>query len=110
MQMTVLTPLDALCWHIAATGRAMGSTPVDSVALVGLTMAACVTRLWRLHHPATPVYDETHVGRFLGWYHERAFFFDVVRAARLDHTERTGPPPLTRSSPTARSTGHSPSS
>ena len=55
----------------------MGSTPVDSVALVGLTMAACVTRLWRLHHPATPVYDETHVGRFLGWYHERAFFFDV---------------------------------
>ena len=53
------------------------ATPVNSFALVALTMAACVTRLWRLHHPATPVYDETHVGRFLGWYHDRAFFFDV---------------------------------
>lgn len=45
--------------------------------IVALTMAACTLRLWRLHHPETPVYDETHVGRFLGWYHERAFFFDV---------------------------------
>ena len=62
-----------------ATNHAAGAmaTPVNSFALVALTMAACVTRLWRLHHPATPVYDETHVGRFLGWYHDRAFFFDV---------------------------------
>ena len=45
--------------------------------IVALTMAACTLRLWRLHYPETPVYDETHVGRFLGWYHERAFFFDV---------------------------------
>lgn len=47
------------------------------VVPVLLTIAACVSRLYRLHHPETPVYDETHVGRFLGWYHDRAFFFDV---------------------------------
>jgi hypothetical protein len=66
----------------SGAGRGAGTlgtmaTPIDSFALVALTMVACVTRLWRLHHPATPVYDETHVGRFLGWYHDRAFFFDV---------------------------------
>ena len=42
-----------------------------------LMLAGCATRLWNLHHPATPVYDETHVGRFLNWYHDGAFFFDV---------------------------------
>ena len=42
-----------------------------------LTLLGCATRLWNLHHPQTPVYDETHVGRFLNWYHDRAFFFDV---------------------------------
>eukprot|EP00316_Scyphosphaera_apsteinii_P023393 CAMPEP_0119344792 /NCGR_PEP_ID=MMETSP1333-20130426/107152_1 /TAXON_ID=418940 /ORGANISM="Scyphosphaera apsteinii, Strain RCC1455" /LENGTH=567 /DNA_ID=CAMNT_0007357239 /DNA_START=128 /DNA_END=1831 /DNA_ORIENTATION=- len=40
-------------------------------------MLGCVTRLYGLDHPNTPVYDETHVGRFLNWYTERAFFFDV---------------------------------
>ena len=42
-------------------------------------------RLYNLHEPQTPVYDETHVGRFLNWYHERAFFFDVVCAPRALH-------------------------
>ncbi|KAL3911235.1 MAG: hypothetical protein SGPRY_008771, partial [Prymnesium sp.] len=30
-----------------------------------------------LHEPKTPVFDETHVGRFLNSYSSRAFFFDV---------------------------------
>ena len=38
-----------------------------SACLVALTAAGFVTRLWNLHEPATPVYDETHVGRFLNW-------------------------------------------
>ena len=42
-----------------------------------LTLAGCVSRLWNLHEPATPIYDETHVGRFLNWYHDGAYFFDV---------------------------------
>lgn len=32
-----------------------------------LTLAAFASRLWRLDLPATPVYDETHVGRFIVW-------------------------------------------
>ena len=40
-----------------------------------LTLLGCASRLWNLHHPETPIYDETHVGRFLNWYHEGKFFF-----------------------------------
>ncbi len=47
------------------------------VIAVGLTLAACGSRLLALHHPETPIFDETHVGRFLNWYVDRAFFFDV---------------------------------
>ena len=36
-------------------------------AAVAATFLACASRLWRLEHPRTPVYDETHVGRFLNW-------------------------------------------
>ena len=58
--------------------RAAAATcSAHSWALVLVTLLACTTRLWRLDHPGTPVYDETHVGRFLNWYHDRAFFFDV---------------------------------
>ena len=49
----------------------------DPWALCTMTLAAAGLRLYNLHEPQTPVYDETHVGRFLGWYHEQAFFFDV---------------------------------
>lgn len=50
---------------------------LGSGAVGALTFLACGTRLWSLHLPATPVYDETHVGRFLNWYVDRAYFFDV---------------------------------
>jgi dolichyl-phosphate-mannose--protein O-mannosyl transferase len=48
-----------------------------TVLVAMMAIVASVTRLWNLHLPATPVYDETHVGRFLNWYHDRAYFFDV---------------------------------
>ena len=53
----------------------MTTTPAWLAIL--LTLLACITRLALLDHPATPVYDETHVGRFLGWYSSGEFFFDV---------------------------------
>ena len=62
-----------------AQRAARSSVRLDGGATIifALTLAACASRLFSLHEPATPVYDETHVGRFLNWYHERAFFFDV---------------------------------
>ena len=48
-----------------------------STLLIGLTLVGAASRLWNLHLPATPVYDETHVGRFLNWYHDGTYFFDV---------------------------------
>ncbi|EOD40336.1 hypothetical protein EMIHUDRAFT_222774 [Emiliania huxleyi CCMP1516] len=96
----------------AKSRRPAGPRPDDRGSVIGgdasclflLTLAAGVTRLWRIDLPATPVYDETHVGRFLNWraasavpkrspsnppsqirllarlpprYHQRAYFFDV---------------------------------
>ena len=52
-------------------------TGTSAIVIGILTLFASGTRLWNLHLPATPIYDETHVGRFLNWYHDRAFFFDV---------------------------------
>ena len=46
------------------------TTPAFSAATCAAVLAtflACTSRLWRLEHPQTPVYDETHVGRFLNW-------------------------------------------
>ena len=62
---------------MAADDHARRLTLVDAVCLVVSSLLGCATRLWNLHLPATPVYDETHVGRFLNWYHDRAFFFDL---------------------------------
>ena len=64
----------------AASAYRLSSKPVSHIggAILSLaTVLGCVTRLYNLHLPATPVYDETHVGRFLNWYHDGAFFFDV---------------------------------
>lgn len=64
--------------EVVATGtKRSGCSFAVEVVPILLTIAACASRLYRLNHPETPVYDETHVGRFLGWYHDRAFFFDV---------------------------------
>ena len=52
-------------------------SPTSALTASMLMMLGCASRLWNLHLPSTPVYDETHVGRFLNWYHERRFFFDV---------------------------------
>ena len=60
-----------------ADDHARRLTLFDAVCLVLSSLLGCATRLWNLHLPATPVYDETHVGRFLNWYHDRAFFFDL---------------------------------
>ena len=40
-----------------------------------LTLLACASRLVLLDRPSTPVYDETHVGRFLGCPDDGVFFF-----------------------------------
>ncbi|KAL1526036.1 hypothetical protein AB1Y20_020857 [Prymnesium parvum] len=45
--------------------------------LAAAAFLAAALRLSQLHEPRTPVYDETHVGRFLLGYSDRAFFFDV---------------------------------
>ena len=60
--------------HAADSALKVGAA---TTAIGIFTLLATATRLWNLHLPATPIYDETHVGRFLNWYHERAFFFDV---------------------------------
>ena len=60
----------------AEEANAQGGSGTCSLAVVA-TLAAAALRLYKLHEPQTPVYDETHVGRFLSWYHDRAFFFDV---------------------------------
>ena len=62
------------CYNPASDALVVGSAGI--VATV-LTLLGAFTRLWRLDSPATPIYDETHVGRFLNWYHEGAYFFDV---------------------------------
>ena len=58
-------------------GRGVALLPCQSQVDVAAARRGLAARRALLDHPATPVYDETHVGRFLGWYHERAFFFDV---------------------------------
>ena len=60
----------------AAKAFVLRQTPGTTLVVV-FTVLGCASRLRNLHHPATPIYDETHVGRFLNWYHDGTFFFDV---------------------------------
>ncbi|KAJ2774963.1 Dolichyl-phosphate-mannose--protein mannosyltransferase 1 [Coemansia nantahalensis] len=49
----------------------------DWVALAALCCIALVVRCWRLHEPASVVFDEVHFGKFAGRYLNGTYFFDL---------------------------------
>ncbi|XP_022104921.1 protein O-mannosyl-transferase 1-like isoform X1 [Acanthaster planci] len=48
-----------------------------NLALLGLTLASFVLRMWRLEEPRAVVFDEFHFGKFINLYLHRTFFFDI---------------------------------
>ncbi|KAJ8905497.1 hypothetical protein NDN08_002004 [Rhodosorus marinus] len=42
-----------------------------------LLVASIIVRLYRLEHPRSVVFDETHFGKFTDWYLKGEFFFDI---------------------------------
>jgi len=42
-----------------------------------LLIASILLRFYRLEHPRSVVFDETHFGKFTDWYLKGEFFFDI---------------------------------
>lgn len=55
--------------------RVLNSSPL--LALLVVTFASILTRLYNIHEPAHVCWDETHFGKMASWYLNRTFFFDV---------------------------------
>lgn len=49
----------------------------DGILLTILTIAALVTRFYKIWHPDQVVFDEVHFGKFASFYIRREYFFDV---------------------------------
>ncbi|KAL0640349.1 Dolichyl-phosphate-mannose--protein mannosyltransferase 4 [Maublancomyces gigas] len=47
------------------------------LALFVVTVAAFITRFWKINHPNQVVFDEVHFGKFASYYLQRTYFFDV---------------------------------
>ena len=52
-------------------------TGYDAFYLFILTSIAFIVRLWIIHHPDGPAFDEVHFGNFTNWYTKSQFFFDI---------------------------------
>ncbi|KAM3586300.1 Dolichyl-phosphate-mannose--protein mannosyltransferase 4 [Umbelopsis sp. WA50703] len=51
--------------------------PRDRLSLIAITGLAFALRLIMISYPAEVVFDEVHFGKFLGFYLNRSYFFDV---------------------------------
>ncbi|KAF8426257.1 Dolichyl-phosphate-mannose-protein mannosyltransferase-domain-containing protein [Tirmania nivea] len=47
------------------------------IALALVTIAAFITRFWKINHPDQVVFDEVHFGKFASYYLQGTYFFDV---------------------------------
>lgn len=47
------------------------------IALILVTVAAFITRFWKINYPNQVVFDEVHFGKFASYYLQGTYFFDV---------------------------------
>ena len=50
---------------------------LDSLNVFLLAAVAFAIRVWGIHHPDGPVFDEVHFGNFTNWYTRSQFYFDI---------------------------------